>query len=209
MAEVASVQTQQDFEIRVYDGDDNYVVVTFYELPDLPAIPPIPDTEVILGGGKAAVGNVATVIRDETGIFAPLTFDLQFRLNASKVWQLDAFGNPRHLTTWNVGSGPTVWTPVPVASIGTRRSARGVDIPCPGPKHVDQINGLFNIEAKDTASLDSGGSGEDFVHSLKGCVVNSISRPRALGDVFFTLSIACFGEIDLTQADFTVGTQTT
>lgn len=203
-----TVQTQQDFSWRIYDGTavtPNYIVMTFYELPELPAMPPIPPTEVILGGGVAAIGNVAAIIRDEAPIFAPLEFTVSFRMRADELWKLDALGNPRRLATWNVGSTPVVWQPV--TDIGTRRSSRGVDIPCPLPAHVDQSDHLFNIETMDTAA--PGSSGDDFIHVLKGCCVTNLTIPRAPGDVHFNLTIQCYGEIDTQAAAFTTGTETT
>jgi hypothetical protein len=207
---MASVNTHQNFDIRVYDGETtpNYIDVTFYDFPTLPGQAPIPPTTVVLGGGKAVAGNVATIIEDETSIFNPVDFTLRFRLESEKIWQLDAFGNPRRLATWNVGTGPTVWVPVAVANIGTRRNSSGTAIAAPGPKHTDHVNSLFNLEVRNSVPADAP-SGVVFVHRLLGCVVNDFTHEATQGGIYFNLTCQCFGQIDTQAAAFTAGTETT
>ena len=152
---MTSVNTHTTAAIRVVNGQTtaDYITVTFYDLPTLPGMPPDPETTIVAGGEKLVNGNVATIVVDETVIMQPIPFDLRFRLESEKIWQLDAFGNPRGLATWNVGTTPTVWVPVAVADIGTRENSEGVAITVPGPKVARQINHLFNVEVKLTSGL--------------------------------------------------------
>lgn len=209
---MAVLFTQNDYQLRIYDGqttpNPDYINVTFYEFHTLPGKVPRPDTTVIAGGGRLDEGNVASYVADETPIMNPLPFSFAFFLDPDKLWQLDALGNPRDLTTWNVGTTPTVWVPTPVASIGSRRNTRGAAITCPGPADADQIAFLFAMEIKDVAPSGAP-TGDDYVARYNGCVTTDFTHEVQQGPTRVTISGLIFGEIDLTPADFTTGTETT
>lgn len=206
---MTSVNTQQNFTFRVYDGTavtPFYVEATFLDPPTLPLIAPRPETNVVLGGNKATAGNITTVVPDESVIFTPIPFSIRFALQSEAVELLDAFGNPRGKASWTVGGDN--WIPVTVANIGTRVNSLGAAVATPGPADSVQINGLYNIEILNAVPANAP-AGVVFAASLKGCVTTTVAQVTEEIQVFITLDGLIFGEIDSEITAFTTGTQST
>jgi hypothetical protein len=206
---MASVGTQPNFDLRIYDGTavtPFFVQATFLDPPTLPVLPPRPETTVIIGGGRAETGNIASVIADESPIFQPLPFSLRIALQSERLGVLDALGNPRGLATWTVGSD--TWTPVATADIGTRNNSSGTAVVLPGPKDQDQIDGMYNIVALNSVPGDAP-LGVVFATELKGCVTITVDQVVEAPQVFLAVSGVCYGAIDSQITAFPTGTEST
>jgi hypothetical protein len=205
---MASVTTHDFVDIRAYDGSGtpNYINVTQYGFPSLPGRRPIPPTEAIAGGGKVEEGNIATIIRSQLPMLAPVDFDFTFNMESEKLWQLDAFGNPREKASWTVGTSATVWAPV--TNIGTVQNIKGQSVSLPLPIHTSHVNYLFNLEVRASVPANAP-SGVVYVHRLLGCACNSFTWNHQEGELSFTLNLSCFGQIDTKATAFTAGTATT
>lgn len=206
---MASVNTQPNFDLRIYDGTavtPFFVQATFLDPPTLPLAEPRPDTSVILGGGRATAGNIASIIPDEAPIFQPIPFSMRIALQSERLGVIDAFGNPRNLGSWTVFGDS--WVPQPPASIGNRTNSTGTGVLAPGPKDQLQIDGLFIVEALNAVPADAP-AGVVFHVRLNGCVTISYTMVVEEPQVFVALECACYGAIDSTGTAFTTGAEST
>ena len=206
---MTSVNTREDFDFRAYDGTPVtpfYLPVTQLEPITFTLAPPRPGTRVRLGGGKATVGNIVTLIENEAVIFDPIPFTARFSLQSEALDLIAAFGNPLGKSPWTVG-GDT-WVPVTTANIGTRKNSKGTAIAAPGPKDQVQLDGMYNLEFINAVPNDAP-SGVVFGATLKGCVTQTIEHAVEDQEIFITLNGLVFGEIDASITAFTTGNEST
>lgn len=207
-----SVTTHDFIDIRVYDGSvpPNYITVTQYGFTTLPGARAIPATEPIAGGMKVAPNNIATIIRDQMPMLAPIEWTLTLNIEQDRLWQLDAFANPRRRTVWGIGTDDPqlVWTPVHGSTIGTVENIFGEQVPLPPPIHANHIKYLVNLEVRLRLPLNAP-TGSVYVHRLLGCASNGYDFVMQQGELQYTLNMVCFGQVDGNATEFTAGTETT
>lgn len=202
---MANLFQETGFYIRVYDGATprHWTIIPLPEHPTVQFLPPQPEETLVLNSGRVDQYS-GYIVPDESSIFQPLEFTLDFRLISDEQTRMNALGNPKDVTPWVVG--PDTWIPVDPLDIGTRKDSQGNDVVPPvsaiarATAYLVDIYQYYGPPASDTTS-------NPLIIGRLGCVCAGAEIQVTNREVHAVVTMRQFGGFDFSQTDWPAGNE--